>query len=234
MNWTSLGLAHWTLALAVGLSSVACAAPEEEDGSSGADAISASEAAREFKGADKVGEFEAGADAREIGVASWTVYGVKNDAFAGAVLFAMDADGDVKYAIVSGQRESDPKGKSSLALVNYDKAGKTGATSADKATLNALGADMKSIESKLAKDARDTKDCMTALTLAAGGLVLVAAGWWLAVPASVAAGVGWVSSALFATGTAVSSLGGAMTVWIGVDGADLFDGVRSCGAVIRR
>lgn len=227
-------LAPWIFAVVSSLASAACSSPGEveEDGDT-ADELSAAEAARSFKGTEKVRiDLQPGGAARNLGIASWTVYAINNESFTGAVLFAVDAAGDVKHAVLTGRKAHDAAGKTSIALVNYDKDGRTGASSADRATLEALGADVIAIQFKLLNETRDKAKCMQAIGIAAAGVAVAVAGWWLAVPISVAAG-GWVGSVLFATGTGVTAAGG-WTLWAGAAVANLEDGAESCGALLRR
>jgi hypothetical protein len=237
-------IALWLATASLALSGIACAAPAADDGDGAqADAISAKAAATEFKGAKQIYEGPATSSARAIGVTTWSVFAVKQDSFTGTVMFAVDRAGDVKYAVLAGQRSASSSGDYSFALVNYDKAGKTAASSSDKATLETLYWDVRAIDQILTDrekaTAKTRRDCATGIAVVAVSALVAGASFWIAGGvAGATAGGAWVVQVLGASAATsfatVGVLGAVESVYMTViTGLDLVDAnPKSCGALL--
>lgn len=225
-----------TAAVALGLG--ACSAPPEEDSEGGAraDAISAAEAAAKFDGAKELLRARAGEATQRLGVDAWAVYAVKSKEFTGTILFALDeVSGEVRYAVLAGQRPGARSGAYSFALVNYDSTGTSAPTANDKVTLAALMGDVASLKARLdAIHVKNVHECAEGIALIAVGALAMAAGTWMiaAVP-TVIAGATWITTVL--DGVAITGAFGG-TVVAGISSVnlavDIADRTKSCGALL--
>ena len=130
------------LGLAVIVCTTACAAEPAEDSAGGADAISSGQAATEWTGARRMlADFPASKSTAmtALGVTSWDMFGVISADFRGIVIFGVGADGHVRHAVMSGATTGNQPG---VALINYNREGKSGASTKDAETLRTLLVDL--------------------------------------------------------------------------------------------
>ncbi len=181
----------------------ACAPAAAEDVDDTEDAITHSEAAaqHEFSALLFKDDQRSVTNAtRALGVASWAGYTISDKRFLGVGLFASDAAGQVRYALLLNARRA-ADGKADVAVLEVDKAGNR-SPKITPATYSALLGDLEHLQRSL-RSASDVP--RTAGQRCAAGLTVAVAGALIAGGAAAIAGWGAVTgwAALGAEGSSV-------------------------------
>lgn len=212
-----------------------CSTPTEEGPESSADAISHSDAAKQYDFAEELlTDVWASASVNKLGGVQWSVYSVSKGAFIGLVMFATDADRDVKYAVlVSATRAAD--GRARIAALQLDKSGKR-SSPVSTAELKILTSDMTMLSAKLGERTKAMSDtpqdkCVKAVARVTFGLFLGAGLVFVAVPAVVAASFVPALAAFPVLAGSAAGLATSLGIWTASSaiGGGTYDAVDQCG-----
>lgn len=186
-------------------------------------AVTADEASKKYEFAELLlPDAPASPEVRKLGAVRWAVYSAVKGRFMGLVMFAIDRDNDVKYALlVNATRAAD--GKSHVLAFELDKAGKETKV-IDAATFRTLASESKPIGDLLAARTRSmpntaAADCTIGITRISIGVLAGFAVIWVGATAVTMSAAAIEFEALLMSLPVVVQAGADVTVLGGLGAA---------------